>query len=384
MKNIALYPFNKITKGLIKFRDLIDARIGAVIDFTIDSRDHVEWKLLQEDSLGIFLTNNLEEGLEGIDTLILNDTGTPFGNSQSAYQKFDLTQMWRKLVLYAAHRGITVISVHEITDADTRRWLQAHDIELHVDQQLNADMLSEMSQHYNLQDDTEIGTYLKHFELDQRLLDSSPSILKVAIFATRGCLGKFTTQMSIYRELTHRGRATTAIITEPTAFLFQQPGADIMKFLSQQTLAQYPYYIHALVQKAEQAGAEIVLMAGQGSLLPNHNFIIASTKLAYLSAYQPDVTLLVVGYDDDDRIQDCLDVLRIYGNQKKPHRLLLPNRIEIGFGEYDIRSEAEMNERKQELERKFNIEVEFVLHADKVVDEMEALIDEKKITVSVS
>ncbi|MRN53199.1 ArsR/SmtB family transcription factor [Paenibacillus monticola] len=35
MQNVALYPFNKITQGIIRFRDLTDFSVKVVIDFVL-------------------------------------------------------------------------------------------------------------------------------------------------------------------------------------------------------------------------------------------------------------------------------------------------------------------------------------------------------------
>ncbi|MGF7045999.1 putative NAD-dependent epimerase/dehydratase family protein [Paenibacillus sp. DS2015] len=363
MKNVALYPFNKITQGIVRFRDLTDFSITSIIDFVLNTNEDAG-QIIEGKPSGIVITDNIEEALSAVDTLILNDPGTSFGNNQGVYSQYNLKELWRTLVLSAHEKNVRVVSVHEIFDEESLMWLQDHEITIDVDPQIPYSLEQRLNEEYVFPSpEDKVSTYLNYFNLDNIMSNYNQNICKVGIFATRGCLGKFTAQMTLFRELRNAGEKVQAIISEPTASLFNQPGGDIMKFISQKRLDQYPYYINAAVREAEHNDNDFVLLSGQGSLLPNHNFVIAATKTSYLRAFQPDVTLLVVGYDDDEEIQDCMDILRIYGgNRSKPFALLIPDKIEMDFNQYIIKTKEEIEQRKEYLKYTFNVDhVECVL-----------------------
>lgn len=76
---------------------------------------------------------------------------------------------------------------------------------------------------------------------------------------------------------------------------------------------------------------------------------------------------MIAGYDDDEQIRDCMDLLRIYGNGSRPFALLIPNKVEVGYDKYLVKTEEEISLRKEQLKRKFGIEhVECVLDAHKL------------------
>lgn len=371
MENVVLYPFNKITQGIVRFRDLTNFNVTAVIDFVLHNGCDVG-ELIEGAATGIPITDNIEEAFRSANRLILNDPGTSFGNNEGVYGEFNLTKLWRVLVLAAHERNMQITSVHEIYDQGTLQWLEENQITIQVDEQIPDRLVSRMVDEYAFPARAdEITTYLNYFDLDARLKTYNQKICKVGIFATRGCLGKFTAQMSLFRELKKAGEKVRTIITEPTASLFHQPGGDIMKFIARRPLNQYPYYINAAVRDAENEGCDFIILSGQGSLLPNENFIIAATKISYLRAFSPDLTILIAGYDDDEQIRDSLDILRIYGNGSHSFAILIPDKYEVDFGQYDIKTPEEMERRKQEIRSRFNVEhVESVLDIGNLTSEL--------------
>ncbi|OXM15894.1 DUF1611 domain-containing protein [Paenibacillus herberti] len=371
MENAVLYPFNKITQGMIRFRDLTDFTVKAVVDF-VQHRGCDAGVLIGEEGAGIPVTDHVEEALQGADVLILNDPGTPFGNNESVYGEYNLKSLWRMMVMTASEKKIRIVSVHEIIEQDTLLWMEEHGIAIEVGPQIPSRLEERLNQEYAFPSQGgETAVYLNYFDLDSRLSAFNQNICKVGIFATRGCLGKFTAQMTLFRGLKLAGEQAKAIITEPTAPFFSQPGGDIMKFIAHRPLSHYPYYINAAVREAEEEGCDFVLLSGQGSLLPNENFVIAATKISYLCAFKPDHTVLIAGYDDNDQIRDSLDLLRIYGNGKAPFAILIPDKYEVGFGAYVTKTPEEMESRKEEIRQLFNAEhVESVLDIGKLAQKL--------------
>lgn len=363
MDNVVLYPFNKITQGIVRFRDLTDFSVKAIVDFVLHKGGDAG-EVIEGIAAGIPITDNIEEALQFADTLILNDPGTSFGNNEGVYGEYNLKELWRVLVLAAHEKNLRIISVHEIFDRNTLQWLLENQITIDIDQQIPDGLERRLREEYEFPaPGNEVAAYLNYFDLDAKVSDYNQNICKIGIFATRGCLGKFTAQMSLFRELKRAGEKVRAIITEPTASLFNQPGGDIMKFIAHRPFNQYPYYINAAVRDAESEGYDYVLLSGQGSLLPNENFVIAATKISYLSAFRPDLTVLIAGYDDDEQIKDSLDLLRIYGNNSRPFAILIPDKYEVDFGQYKFKTREEIEQRKLEIRSRFDSD-----HVETVLD----------------
>ncbi|WP_019912619.1 DUF1611 domain-containing protein [Paenibacillus sp. HW567] len=364
MERVVLYPFNKITQGLLRFRDLLDVEIVSVIDFVQkdgqDAGEQVDGK-----RSGILMHRSMEAGLKGADTLILNDPGTTFGGNKGVFAEHDLAELWRQLVMYASDRGLRVVSVHEIYDRDTLNWMTEQHIKIDVVHSPREQLIQEMDERYGT-GETEIESYLGQFQKEALMFSRPRTIKRVGIFATRGCIGKFTVQMNLYRQFGMRGIPATAFITEPTGFLFRQPEGDIFKFLGHRPLQQYPYYIDTVIHQAQRSGSEWIIMAGQSSILPTMNIAFNSLRYAMLRTFDPDFILLIAGYDDDEQVHDAIEMLRIYS--RRPLALLLPDKLETSYGHYETYPHEQRTARKLELERIFQIQVLFIEQAEETLD----------------
>ena len=364
----ALYPFNKITQGLIRFRDLLDFEIKNVIDFSISVGEDAGTIVCGKQS-GIKISDSVEESLADIDTLILNDPGTVFAGNEETFKKFDLIHRWRKMVLKANQLGIQVVSVHEIFDIDTLKWIKESHAKIIIGKQMNEELLKALdvfdvpSRNYY----DRIYQYINSFDTEKALFTQT-QIRKVAILSTRGCLGKYTTQMSLYRELTKRGKKILPLITEPTAFLYKRDDADLPKFLAERSLQKYPYYINELVKKADKDQYEYVIFSGQGSIAPYKALWLDAMKLNILQAFNADVTLLVAGYHDNNEIDASLQILKIYGGHQ-PSAILIPDKVETHYGNYEIKTAEEISERKKGLEELFHIpNIELIHDISRIAD----------------
>ncbi|KWX85784.1 hypothetical protein AMQ83_22750, partial [Paenibacillus riograndensis] len=76
----------------------------------------------------------------------------------------------------------------------------------------------------------------------------------------------------------------------------------------------------------------------------------------------PEYVLLIAGYDDDGAIHDAIEMLRIYS--RRPLALLLPEKLETSYGQYEVYPHERRKARKRELEQKFQIHVLFIEQAD--------------------
>lgn len=357
-----MYPFNKITQGLIRFRDLLDFQIVSVIDFVFHSDDDAG-AIIEGQGANIPIYSSIAKGLDQVDTLILSDPGTYFGGNQGVMEEHDLVTLWRDLVLAASARQIQVVSVHEIYDEATLNWINTNRVQINVNYSFSHSLLTEIDHKYDTSG-TRIENYLKQFKNEEKMFAATKSIKRIGVFATRGCIGKFTTQMNLYREFKKSGIEIGALITEPTGFLFNQPEGDIFKFLAHRPLEKYPYYIDAVVHESEQNGLDWIIMAGQSSILPTSNIVFNSVRFAMLKAFHPNYNLLIVGYDDDDQIEEAIQMLTIYSI--RPMALLLPDKIEISYGQYKIFSREIREKRKEKLREKFDVQVEFIENMAKI------------------
>ncbi|MGZ7445558.1 DUF1611 domain-containing protein [Paenibacillus sp. TH7-28] len=362
MKKVALYPFNKITQGLIRFRDLLDFQIVSVIDFVFHSGEDAG-RVVEGQTCGIPIHRSMEEGLEQADTLIVNDPGTSFGGNKDVLEEHNLASRWRELVRSAAAKGIKVVSVHEIYDADTIDWLHDQRISIEVGNGFSRQLLNELDRKFDTSG-TRIDNYLKQFKNEALMFAVPKRIKRVGVFATRGCIGKFTTQMNLYREFRNSGIAAAALITEPTGFLFGQPEGDIFKFLAHQSLEKYPYYIDAVTHQAERDGMEWIVMAGQSSILPTMNLVFNSVRFAMLKVFDPQYNLLIVGYEDDAQIEAAIQLLSIYST--RPAALLLPDKMETSYGRYEVFDREIRERRRDSLMSKFAIRTEFIEDAARI------------------
>lgn len=171
--------------------------------------------------------------MDQADTLILNDPGTSFGGNKGVLEEHNLAVRWRELVRSAAAKGIKVVSVHEIYDADTIDWIHDQRISIEVGDGFSRQLLDELDRKFDTSG-TRIENYLKQFKNEALMFAAPKRIKRVGVFATRGCIGKFTAQMNLYREFRKSGIPAAALITEPTGFLraagrgyFQIFGASI-------------------------------------------------------------------------------------------------------------------------------------------------------------
>jgi uncharacterized NAD-dependent epimerase/dehydratase family protein len=349
MKNVAIYPFDKITRGLVKFRDQLDFQINAVIDFVFnigeDAGENIEGKYI-----GIPVTDNTTKALEGIDTLIINSMSGPFYNDKymKLYKEYEVDKKCKDLIISANKKGIDIICTHDITDETLKGWLQDNKVKIIT---------------YG-KSDNEIEEIIN----EGRKIDEVHNAHRIAIYATRCCVGKYTTQMHLLKAMKQRNLKATALITEPVGELYGLYDADPIRYRMLKNPMRYVYYVETLVKKAELAGNDYIVMADQQSITSQYFIEEAASNISLLKAYNPDSIILVAGYDDDANIRDCMDIFRIYCDGKKPISILIPDRLEVTYGVYEIKTKEEIEHRKKELKSKFKIEnVELVSDVDKIL-----------------
>lgn len=349
MKNVAVYPFDKITRGLVKFRDQLDFNISTVIDFVFnigeDAGENVDGKYV-----GIPIIDDATKALEGIDTLIINSMSGPFYNEKymKLYKENEVEKKCKEMVIGASKRGIEIICTHNIIDGTLKEWLQENKIRLTT---------------YGKTDE-EIEEFIK----EGKKIDVVDHAHRIAIYATGPCVGKYTTQMYLLKAMKQKNLKVAALITEPVGELYGHYDADPLRYRLLNNPMRYVYYVETLVKQAEMAENDYIVLSDQQSITSQYYIEEVASNLSLLKAYNPNSILLVAGFDDDANIQDCLDIFRIYCNGKKPISILIPDRVEVSYGMYEIKTKEEIEHRKKELKSKFKVEnVELVRDVDKIL-----------------
>lgn len=349
MKNVAVYPFDKITRGLVKFRDQLDFQITSIIDFVFnvgeDAGENIDGKYV-----GIPIRDNTTYALEGIDTLIINSITGPFYNETylKIYREKEVEKKCKEMILSASKKGIEIICTHDIHDEGLNKWIQDNKIKLMT---------------YTKSDDE-----IEEFISEGRKMEVVDHAHRVAIYATGPCVGKYTTQMYLMKAMKQKDLKVAAFITEPVGLLYGQYDADPLRHRLLKNPMRYVYYVSTLIKHAEMAGNDYIVMADQQSITSQYFLEEVASNTSLLKAYNPDSIILVAGYDDDANIQDCLDIFRIFCDGKKPVSILIPDRLEVTYGKYEIKTKEEIEQRKKELKDKFKIEnVELVRDVEKIL-----------------
>ncbi|MDP4143545.1 MAG: DUF1611 domain-containing protein [Bacillota bacterium] len=352
MKKAAVYPFDKITRGLVKFRDELNFQINTVIDFVFnigeDAGDNADGKYA-----GIPIINDVEKALEDVDALIINSMRGPIYSESDIklYEKYEVEKKWRDMVIKANQKGIEIISIHDVVDAELKEWLQKNNIKLTT---------------YSKSDEE-----IEKFIAEGKKINIENKAHRIGIYATRGCVGKYTAQMHLLKAMKKEEMKVGALVTEPVGRFFGQYDGDPLRFRMFKNPMRYVYYMEALTKRAEADGNDYIIMADQQSITSHYFVEEVASKISLLKAYNPDTILLVVGYDDDANIQDCLDIFRIYCDGKKPISLLIPDRLEVAYGTYEVKTKEEIEMRKTALRNKFNIEnIEVVSDVGRVIQKI--------------
>ncbi len=337
MNNAALYPFNKISHGLIRFRGLLDYHITAVIDFTFNIGEDVG-KVIEGNAIGVTVEDNIDHALEKADTLIISDAGEPYHNTD-IYIQYNLQERWKEVIKKANDFGIRIISIHEIKNPSLLAWMKDNHIQIQTFYKTNQQVLKIID--------------------SAKRITTTKQVKKIGIYGTRPCIGKFTTQMYLLKALKEQGLKASALITEPTAELFNQYDVDPLRCLDiLGDPIKYNDYIKAIVTNCISDENDYILMASQGALAYSvKDYIYANlVKISSMVEFNPDAILLVVGFDDDDAIKDCLDTIRIYCNGKKPIAFLLPDKVEVGYCKYEVKTMEDIQLRAEHLRKKFDID----------------------------
>ncbi|BDU51208.1 DUF1611 domain-containing protein [Haliovirga abyssi] len=345
MKKVCIYPFNKVTHGLVRFKEMLDFEITSIIDFNFDiGKDAGE--MVNGKKIGVKITDNVEKALETVDTLILNDPGIPMKNFEEFYESKNLREKWLDLIKVANLKNIKIISTFLGVDI-----LKLSNMGIDID----IDCLERKKINQFV---TKVLGYKKK--------SNNKKIQKIGIFGTKSCIGKFTAQMNLYKELSESEKVDI-ILTEPTGRYFKKPQIANMKIGYKET----EEYLKALIKEYEYKGIEYLIFADQGGVGNTDNLEWSLSKITLLKGLMPDKYILVAGYDDDMEIRKAIDLIKIYTDLEKPFAILLPDKIEKSYGKYEKINEKQIDMRKKQLKDKFEVEnVELIKEMYKIKNKL--------------
>lgn len=347
-----LYPFNKITQGILRNKEFISKyEFTSVIDFAFNKGCNTGLEIENEKN-DIFVDDDYQTRLEDIDTLLLNDGVIPFPATEKLideYTKNKVVERWKNMILYAKNKKIKIIIVAGITDLEIVKWLKENEVKIFKSYVSNKTIKSKIEEYSNFFPET-------------------PEICKVAIYGTRGCIGKFTTQMNLYKYLIKNNKKTRLLITEPTGFLFNQPQLEHLECNHYETYE----YINALIKESQVEKTDIVIMAEQGGIndIYKKDLNFSFNFITRLKAFVPNKVILISDYDDINNIKESLNTIKTITGIEDCI-ILLPNRVEIEYGLYQKKYYDEFVSIKNKIRNEIgNLKVELISNIENIVNDL--------------
>ncbi len=335
-----LYPFTKSTHALIRFRELLDYKITSVIDFAFSIGEDAG-EVIQYKQAGILITSDVDKALEEADILILTEPGSCLDHTKEVFIKYNIQEKFMNMLKIAFEKNIKMVSVYPIMNLPMyKEWLAENKI--HVEE----------------------FSYIKSKEEIQQIIDSYEDIkteknmIKIGIFGIRSCIGKMTAQLNLYTEF-KKDRKVFPFITEEISDLFKHPGLSYFQ-VEKMEFNEIDKYINSLLNSYEKEENQYFIMADQGGIATVHvdaMMPLLLKRIFLLKKIQFHEGILIVDYEDDRLIEDSLVILRRFIGIQKPIAFLLPDRVEIKYGEYVKKTEEEIQQRIKELKEKFDVSI---------------------------
>ena len=291
IKRAAIYPYNKETHSLVRFRELLNFEIVGIADPIAKGyvgKDAGE--AIGIPPVGIRVQPRFQEILKEADTLILG-----YVDELSRITKKNVL---RESIEKAIDANLNVFSFLSVYQKDLRDLIEkAHKKNLWVyspDIHQN-DLLKTLQPH------------------DYPAVD----VPVIGVFGTSAQQGKFTVQLALRSKLIKEGYKVGQIGTEHHSQLF---GMDVAFPTGYASLLQFPIQFHApyLDFKMREVCAnkkpDLMLVGAQSGSIPydvhepgNHTL----STLAFMLGTKPDANILVVNsVDDGEYIRDTMNTLK--------------------------------------------------------------------------
>ncbi|APR75436.1 Alkaline serine protease, subtilase family protein [Minicystis rosea] len=316
LRRAAIYPFNKETHALVRFRDLLPFHIEAVADppgKRLSGRDAAE--LLGEPSAALPIQPSFERALEGADGVILGhleamETGAP-------------RSLLHDFVRKAVAHGKGVYSFSRLSDPeldDVRAEALEKGIPL-VDPTVSRAELAPIlhgdeGAKSPFRDPRLRGRGRAHARnLSRALLHDCPVL---GVFGTSRAQGKLSLQLALRAALTSMGYRVSHLCTEPSGMLFGAAatlptGYERGNDLSTEEIMAVTSVLVTEIKNRERP--DLLLFGGQSSTVPLspelHRLGLGSlASLSFGAAAQPDACVLVCNpFDPPEHVARCRGAL---------------------------------------------------------------------------
>ena len=314
LQRAAIYPFNKETHSLVRFRHLLSFGIEAVADppgKRLSGRDAGE--AIGDPRADLPILPSYDMALSRAGSVILGHIEAQTAGSSR--------NVLRDLVRRAIERGLGVYSFSSLGGpelADVRALAQKRGVPLVDPTVATADVLPLFGQG----DDTARDNPLR----DPRLRDHGRAFRKnlrvallhdcpvLGVFGTSRAQGKLSFQLALRGRLAKMGYRASHLATEPTGMLFGASatlptGYERGNGLSIDRTAFLTRLVMTEIKNRERP--DIVLVGGQSSTVPVgpdfHRLGLDSlATLSFAAAAAPDAAILVANlFDPPDHVERC-------------------------------------------------------------------------------
>lgn len=305
LRRAAVYPFNKETHALVRFRHLLPFDIAAVADppgKRLTGRDAGE--VLGEAGAGLSIRPSFDAALDEADGVIIGHLEAMSGGAARA--------RLAELVERAIARGVGVYSFSRLAGPDlaglraeaARRGVPC------VDPTLSRDEVAPLFGDERSPEDPHRSAILRR-NPRSALLHDCPVL---GVFGTSRAQGKFSLQLALRARLAGMGYRVAHLATEPTGMLFGASatlptGYERGNDLSMDETGFLTSLLATEIKNRERP--DLLLVGGQSGILSlardQHRIGPGSiATLAFAAAAQPDACILVCNtFDPPDHVDRC-------------------------------------------------------------------------------
>jgi uncharacterized NAD-dependent epimerase/dehydratase family protein len=370
IRRAVIYPFNKETHSLVRFRDMLHFEIIGVVDpigMRTAGRDAGE--LIGVKFAGLPIQTDLFKTLRTADTLILGHMEA-LGNMGAAKKKewilekaltdekhiFSLSKLdmdrfagyFRK----AKEKGLIFTDPNVTTDErddllnEAKRLRTIDGCEQYVVSMTSGKMLGRKDK---------LG-FIQHLQGDQ---SSVPSL---GIFGTSRNQGKFTLQIGLRQALSSRGYRVAHLATEPTGMLLNASaslpyGYKSGAIYSAEGWSFLAQVLMGVIEREEKP--DLIIVGGQSGMAAARASLLRTfsgsplVTIGFGMGALPDACILVCNlFDDPYHVQRCIEVIR---------STMLSRIIALGFSNQSYEDYVWHGIQRQRIKRLSEAEMEIRL-----------------------
>ncbi|MDH7603800.1 MAG: S8 family serine peptidase [Melioribacter sp.] len=345
IKRAIIYPFNKEMHSLVRFRKLLPFDIVGIFD-------EPSKLLISSDSgdvIGIEPTGIIIESINKID-LYTNQFDTCILGYLDEVSRIKKKDVLKEVALKVLNMGKNIYSLSQIYKEPYKELY-----ELALKKNL-------VIRYSSIDPDL-----IRNISLLKYAFNKHHSTPKIGIFGTSSNQGKFTTQLTLYDEMTKAGYKVATISTEHQSELFGVNFTFPMGYGNSVNLPidAYSAIFRGVLFLLDTQKYDIIILAGQSGIIPyeieTYSPTYTLTSIAMLFSTNPDAYILCINYNDSDSfVSDCIHALEILGKAKTILLVFSDHTNETKFSGHKSFSfrkltPSEIYSKIEHLESKFSI-----------------------------